>query len=308
MSALDCIERLYYTNIPLENLKYCLVDKNKNPYRIDGSRASVNKYDDFVSIENLIGARNIDEWSGLGISIQASDVIAIDLDHCCSTPLEISSCNERAMDIIDMFKDFAYIEFSFSGKGIRIIFRDEMISPYKESYYIKNSKIGVEYYQPKFDGEASNRFVTITGNAIYNNNLSSHESHKDTIITFLDKYMRRSTHTNDKEIVSTSETRDLNILLSITKKWAIVNQSFQDDWFKDGIHPTTANPDESERDFRIIEFLYFHVTQDMDMVKKLFEESIFFKTKDSAHIRKWNYNDCRYFKWQFSQVVKKYKQ
>ena len=307
MSALDCIDRLSKTHIPFENLRYCLVSHDKNPYKMDGTRASVSNYEDFVAFDEVLSSTRLDDFSGLGISIQASNIVAIDIDHCVKTPLDINTLDERAKDIVDMFKDFAYIEFSFSGSGIRILTRQNEIKNYRTNYYIKNSNNGIEFYQPTYDGVVSNRYVTITGNTIYNNHIDTKEDHRDTIMAFLDKYMKLKTkHATSVSITHLNEDKSLDKLRVLVKRHLLLNQSFQDDWFKDGIHPTTADRDESERDFRILSYLYSNITTDEVKVKQLFEESIFFKTKDGSHIRKWEYNDYRYFKYQIGKIKEYY--
>lgn len=306
MTALDCYSRLCKTKVPSADLRYCFVDENKIPYKTDGSRASTSDYGGFVTFQRIGKCSDLKSWAGLGISVQASKVIGIDLDHCVETALDFSTADDRAKDIVNMFKDFAYIEFSFSGKGIRILFRQPMVENYKERYYIKNSKQGIEYYQPVFDGIASNRFLTITGNVIYDNSIDYSESHGDTIKAFLDKYMRRAEINRREPLNTLNEGKSLDELMKVVRRCYILEQSFQDDWFKEGIHPTIQERDESERDFRLIGYIYSHVTQDEEMVRKIFEQSPFFKSKDKTHIRKWEYNNHRYFKYQFSQIEKEY--
>lgn len=307
MSALDCVERLSKTPIPFDNLKYCLASKEKIPYKIDGTRASVDDYEGFVDFGRLLECPLLSDFAGLGISIQASNIIAIDLDHCVETPLDITTANQQTLDIIDMFKDFAYIEFSFSGKGIRILTRQDEIKNYRNTYYIKNSNLGIEFYQPTFDGIASNRYVTITGNTIYGNPINAKEDHSKALIDFLDKYMRKVAKRVTKPVsIVKHDDRTIEQLRKIVRRCYIKDQSFQDDWFKEGIHPTKADRDESERDFRILCYLYVNVTANPSMIKELFEESPFFKTKDAHHIHKWEYNDNRYFKYQMGKIIEYY--
>lgn len=307
MSALDCLERLADTNIPNEDLRYCLASKEKIPHKIDGTRASTDNYEDFVTFDEVLSSSLLEEFAGLGISIQASKIIAIDLDHCVEEPLNIHTANQQTLDIIDLFKDFAYIEFSFSGKGIRILTRQHEIENYRNNYYIKNSNLGIEFYQPAFDGVVSNRYVTITGNTIYDNSLNTENDYTDRLKFFLDKYMKKENkHVDIKTVKNINPDKTIDQLRRILKRWLIVDQSFQDDWFKDGIHPTKADKDESERDFRILTFLYTHITTDDEKIRTLFEESIFFKTKDGSHIKKWEYNDHRYFKYQLSKIKEYY--
>lgn len=307
MTAKECYDRLKLLNMDKAGLKYCLVDTNKNPYKADGTRARVNEYDDFSELSDMAES-DLDKWAGLGISVQASNIIGVDLDHCVEEPLNINTISPIANDIVNMFRKFAYIEFSFSGKGIRILFRDEEINPYRNIYYIKNSKIGVEYYQPTFDGKPSNRFLTITGNIItYNRIEQAKTSHLSVVKGFLDKYMLRPIVSLKSPLKSDlSENKPIEELMKTVRHCYLRDQSFQDKWFKTGIHPTIANPDESETDYWLIDYLYTHVTTDEEKLRLIFEQSPFYKTKDSHHIHKWELQDHRYYKLQFNNVKKQY--
>lgn len=308
MSAKDCIIRLANTNIPELDLRYCLVDEKKNPYKINGNRVLVNQYNDFTDIMTIARSNCLDNWAGLGFSIQASNIIGIDLDHCVNEPLNINTISENARDIIDMFKDFSYIEFSFSGKGIRILLKDDLIVDYESRFYIKNSNLGIEFYQPKYDNRVSNRYLTITGNYIYDN-ISTKTTHKDTILSFLNKYMRKTNIEPKNEMKAIKEdNRNIDELYKILKKGFIKDYTFGEDYLLNTKHPLIpTQSDESERDFRIIDYIYCNVTQDREKVKQLFEMSPFFKTKDNKHMIKWNKSNFRYFNWQFDHIIMKYK-
>ena len=168
MKATECIERIAKTKLLHSNLKYCYVTSNKLPVRVDGVLAKPNKLDDFVDLDKLV-QESMTLYAGVGISIQASNVCAIDVDKCFKVANDITSISEIGKDVLEMFKDIAYCEFSFSGTGLRILFRMPVIENYTDKYYIKNSTQGIEYYQPS----SSYRYVTITGNVIYNNDLNS---------------------------------------------------------------------------------------------------------------------------------------
>ena len=275
-------------------LRFCLVDENKIPHKQDGSKASPNNVNDFVDFYDI----NIDllpDYKGLGISIQASNIFAIDVDHCFGIPFESSSADERAKKIIDLFKDIAYIEFSFSGTGLRILFKyEEVIENYNKYYYIKNSKNEIEFYQPS----NSYRYVTVTGKKITDNDINICP---DSILyDFLDIYMLRPKKLKiDENYSDYEETRTLEELLKIVTTQYRQNIYFQNIWF--GKAPG-ANSDESERDFYLVSYIYSYVTKDKEMIKKIIESSPFFKSKDSDHKRKWYYREYRYFNYMFDHV------
>ena len=145
MSAFDTVTAVLNNQYLLNaNLRYCFVSKDKVPYN-GNVLARPNNPADFVAFENL-DPLYMEKYAGLGVSIQASNICAIDVDHCFSIPFELSSADHRAQDIINIFGDSTYIEFSFSGTGLRILFKANSIPNYAARYYIKNSKNQVEYY------------------------------------------------------------------------------------------------------------------------------------------------------------------
>lgn len=294
MKAIDVIEKLIDKSIINANLKFCLVTEDKKPIRIDGQAARPNKVEDFVSFEELCQSNNIVDYAGIGISIQASNVCAIDVDKCFARPNDITSADERAKYFLDLFKDIAYCEFSFSGTGLRIIFRQIPIENYSDKYYIKNETFKIEYYQPG----KSFRYVTITGNSIYDNTIDTKEDISETINMFLNKYMVRQITYHTVNTTS-EETRTYDELLKLVKKHYRTNPIFQNLWFTSA---PGSGKDESERDYHLVAYLYENITQDKELLKQLFEASDFFKTKDWHHINKWTNQNFRYFEYLYNTI------
>ena len=296
MNALEVIDRLSNSQIIFSNLKYCLVDSSKRPFKVDGTPAKPNDINDFVNFEDLFQCTNISSYAGIGISIQASSICAIDIDHCFSVPNDVSSADDRAQYFLDLFKDDAYCEFSFSGTGLRILFRQAIIEDYSTKYYIKNERYHIEYYQPT----KSFRYVTLTGNTIYDNSIDSNNNFLYKIYEFLNKFMRREVKQKTVNTVK-NETRSFEDLMKVVKCHYFRNMNFQDLWF------TTApgsGKDESERDYHLVAYLFENVTQDKDLLKQLFESSRFFKTKDSKHLHKWTSQEGRYYNYLYDIIAK----
>lgn len=291
MSAIDSIYNISNTYLIEKDLKYCFIDENKLPYTINGEKARSNHSSDFVSLADLITSSEADNYIGVGISIQSSNVSAIDVDKCFSKPFDITSGDERAREILEFFKDKTYCEFSFSGKGLRIVLTNNLIEDYNNKYYIKNSKNGIEFYQPG----PSYRYVSITGRVIYNNRVNQLD---EDIITFLDKYMTRKAVKPIKSLVDKKED-DINKLLKKTKYYTFKNTYFQDLWF--GKAPGSGS-DESERDFDIIRFIYTYVTQDIEQIRIIFESSPYYKSKDRKHINKWKTGNYRYLNYMYGRI------
>lgn len=295
MSAIDVLNRIVDTQLYPANLKYCLVAKDKMPLKIDGSPIHTDKFDDFVDFSDLLMCENLEDYAGVGISIQASNVHAIDIDHCFSEPNNLNSADSRAIDALKRFENLAYCEFSFSGTGMRIIFRLPLIENYSTKYYIKNEKVHIEYYQPT----RSYRYVTVTGNVISNQSIDHHEDFTPVVIQFLDDYMKRGERIKRKINTDEIETRSFEELMKIVKILYFKNVTFQNLWF--GVAPGSGK-NESELDYQLLAMLYENVTQDENLLLRIFEESPYFKTKDRKHIHKWENQEHRYFKYMYSII------
>ena len=304
MDAIDALTNISNTNlIYANNLRYCLVGKDKVPYTIDGKNAKPNNENDFVSFNDLLDVENLADYAGVGISIKASKVCALDVDHCFDTKFDFSSIDDRGKYIYEKFKDLAYIEFSFSGTGMRVLFVQPNIENYNDLYYTKNSNTNIEYYQPS----GSARYVTVTGMVIANNPINSDKDFTSVIIEFLDKYMIRPKVERPKteQASSLNKGKNFDQLMKIVKAHLIKNYGFQTAWFDRRewlIGKSYQGTGESEHDFALLQYIYNNITQDREMCKAIFEQSEFFKTKDAKHKQKWYYQDCRYFYYVFKQL------
>ena len=292
MSALDSIYNITNTFLVENDLKYCFIDDDKLPFTYKGMPARSNHSEDFVSLGDLVTSKKVNKYVGVGISIQASNISAIDVDKCFKEPFNLESGDERANEILDFFKDKTYCEFSFSGKGLRIILTNDLIEDYNKKYYIKNSKNGIEFYQPG----PSYRYVSLTGRAIYNNKVNKLNCD---IIQFLDKYMCRKPAKVVQTIANEKE-ESIDVLLKKTKYYSFKNIFFQELWF--GKAPGSGS-NESELDFDIVRFLYTYVTTNKEQIRQLFELSPYYKTKDSKHIYKWKTGNYRYLNFMYSKLI-----
>lgn len=297
MTALEVIENITENeNLLLANFKYCLVTSNKIPIRYDGLPAKPNRKEDFVDLELILTNKNLNNFAGLGISIQASQISAIDIDNCCDIPFDKNYLDDRAKNLINLFKNDAYIEFSFSGKGLRIFFKSEIIHDYSKKYYIKNSNKGIEYYQ---SSDNSFRYVTITGKSIINNEIKLCPN--SIINTFLDNFMLRPKKFNtDKNLIEFIENKTYDELEGILKHHAFINSKFQNAIF-DKFNKNMFGS-ESDQDWYILTYIYANITKDKNLIKQLFENTYYFKHKDNKHLYKWNYNNFRYYNYLYDRI------
>lgn len=295
MSSLDTFKQIINNdNLINANLKYCLVNESKIPFKLNGENARPNHIEDFVDIEEFINFDNFEKYAGIGISIQGSNICAIDVDKCFKEPFNLDSADERALDIIDRFMKFAYIEFSFSGKGLRVFFKNEIIPNYSNAYHIKNDSNSVEFYQPA----QSYRYVTITGKYIINNSISYDEKNKIIINEFLNDYMKKPIKVKKQSTVIIDD-KSLEELQKIIKGKLLTDFIFQEKWFSKA---PGSNSNESEIDFYLLSYLYDNITQNKEKLKLLFESSPYFKSKDNKHLRKWNYSEFRYYNYLYERI------
>lgn len=303
MNALEVLNNIKSnSNLASANFRYCLVSSNKHPLKVDGSNARPNNVDDFVELSEIEKCQHLENYAGIGISIQASNVTAIDVDKCFSRPFDITSADERALDIIDMFIDDAYIEFSFSGKGLRVFYRQPEVEKYSSQYYTKNEQYGIEYYQPS----CSYRYVTLTGMTIVNNQINSVKSFQDIIQTFLNKYMKRYVSKSTMTLNDIPETSSIEELMNKVKVLVFTNFFFQTRWF-DTDHYLSNVPGksrESHHDYELMCLIFEHLTRNRQQLKYVFEQSPYFKSKDYKHMQKWTNNDYRYFNFVFDRMCK----
>ena len=291
MTALSVIESIGANDYlrKADFLRYCFVNKEKVPFQYNGTdSARPNVASDFVPLGQLDLAKAT-EFVGVGVSIQASGICAIDVDKCFRVPFDLSTADGRAQDIINIFGDKTYIEFSFSGTGLRILFRAAPISDYEKRYYIKNSRTQCEYYYP----QGSNRYVTVTGRTIIY--VSINFLPEAILKVFLDTYMIRplkSTTGSAREPIQGDRN---NLLLHFLR----TNKSFQDNWFDKA---PGSGSNESERDFFLLKFIFENISNDKDKAKELFEQSPFFKSKDRKHKYKWERSDNRYFNYLYNVI------
>lgn len=291
MSAIDIIENLTNTKLVNYDLKYCLVTENKIPKRFDGESARPNHINDFVSLSELLLCNSLNDYAGVGISIQASNICAIDVDHCFSNPKDINSGDERANQILALFKD-NYCEFSFSGTGLRILFLADVIENLTDKYYIKSSKTQCEYYQPF----KSFRYVTLTGNYIYNNEIK--EVNKNSLNEFLETFMLKPTKVK-REVISNYSDLSKEDIFKKVKVLYFKDSKFQSLWF--GQAPGSGK-NESELDYELLANLYERISENEIILQEIFESSPYFKSKDYKHKKKWENQNNRYYHYIYEQI------
>lgn len=256
-------ENISLKNIPQElkmNGLWCgwrlIPDKGKVPFNLStGEHAKSNDETTFATYPILLNNlhkylkyENGKQVGGIGLGIFRG-YSAIDIDHCIN---ERGQYSDIAQDIIGFCN--SYTEISPSGTGIRIIFKTQNRID-KEEYYINNHNLGLEIYI----SDNTNKFVSITGNKISGDTINEID-----ISYILDKYMKKGQFNIEK----------------VLKKDAKLNEL----WNKQA---PGSHSDESESDMALACKLNYYLKNNESEVKRYFEMSPYFKSKDEKHIQKW---------------------
>lgn len=160
-----------------------------------GNYASVKNPNTFIDFNTAVVV--MDNYDGIGIRVDGK-IIAIDLDHC----IEKGKVKSWASEIVSRFRS-TYIEKSPSGTGLRIIlFVADGYTYDKNTYYIKKGNVEV------YVSGATNRFVTITGDAYFKNEITED---MDALKWLLEKYMKRK---SPKNSIKQTEERTVSSILS----------------------------------------------------------------------------------------------
>ena len=255
-------DNIVLRNIPYEvkmNGLWCgwkLTEKGKVPFNLStGGYAKSNDETTFATypillnnIHKYLKFENNKQVGGVGLGIFRG-YSAIDIDHCVD---ENGVISDMARDIIDFCN--SYTEYSPSKTGIRIIFKTQ-VKINKDDYYINNHNNGLEIYI----SDNTNKFVSITGNKISGDTINEVD-----ITYILDKYMKKGVFNIEKVL---AKDEKLNAL-----------------WNK--VAPG-SHADESESDMALVCKLAFYLKNDEAEIKRYFEMSPYFQSKDDAHKKKW---------------------
>ena len=144
----------------------------KRPYGIDYTNTIIpslkqKKYWFSLSRLNDLSVKTQQEY-GLGLVLNDSSYVVIDLDKCVSIENNKLICSNEVKKILNLFSD-AYCEISPSNTGLHIIFQGQWLcNSNKAGKYIhENLKSGtIEIYSGN-----DCRYITLTGNSINRNSI-----------------------------------------------------------------------------------------------------------------------------------------
>lgn len=224
----------------------------------------------WTTFENAETAKSEYGFDGVGFAFDSGqggiDIDKRDLD------------DPMTRDILSMFSE-TYAEISPSGKGFHVSFLVDLRKlpkDYKEKYYQKNVKLGIECYI----GGITKRYFTYTGNIINDKPIIDCT---EELLKFLNKYMLRrtkstsTTHT-DTEIKSTkyADSDICNNIIEIIKK-SKQAEKFNKLYFEGDI--TDYDEDDSSADLALCDILAFYCGENFELIDTLFCKSKLYRTK-----------------------------
>ena len=240
-------------------------DLTKVPYRSNGKRANPTDPQCFTDFDTVCAAH--DKYDGIGIGI-FDDLFAIDIDYCVTDGV----LSQMAQDIIETMD--CYTEYSPSGKGIRIIGLISELHYDKTRYYINNHKLGLEVYVAGY----TNKFVTLTGNAIRESDLMDRSKE---LMTVLEKYMVKPVQFHEviRDVPGSFLSDESVIAKALASKQGEKFRSLREGNIPEGMS-------HSEADLSYCTMLAFWCGGDTAQMDRIFQESGLMREK-------WNREDYR---------------
>ncbi|MBW9212427.1 MULTISPECIES: hypothetical protein [Terrabacteria group] len=255
-------------NIPeylKEDARWCLWKyetrnnkETKIPFNpITDGYASVNNPKTFTSFDKA--SEKLSSYDGLGIRVDGK-LLAIDVDDCVTN----GALNELAKEIVSHFPQ-SYIEFSPSGKGLRIFtFLPNSVSYSNDIYKMKTKE--VEVYVAGF----TNRFVTVTGHVYQEGEIKEND---EGLVWLLEKYLKREKRANSISHNFKSYLTDEEIIEKASK--ASNKDKFLSLWSGD----TSSYTSKSEADLALASILTFYAGGNYEQIDRLFRDSKLFRAK-----------------------------
>lgn len=217
--------------------------------------------DTFAPLAVALAALEPGGYDGIGVGVFGT-LGAIDIDHCIQDTGELS---ELAVDVMRTMQ--AYVEYSPSGKGLRILFTvPEGFQYDKARYYINNKKAGLEVYI----AGCTQKYVTVTGNALTPG--LDLEERGEPLAAVLERHMvrpRAKTPTPPSPISAPGSSLDDQELIERAKR-SKNGAQFAALWAGD---TSAYNGDDSSADMALCNALAFWTNRDAARMDRLFRQS-----------------------------------
>ena len=252
--------------LPEEVLEYgsfCVTRKgDKQPYD-PVLKKSISAKDEFYGSGVIVDY--LEDYETIGLKI-GNGISAIDIDDCFVNGV----MNDIANIFIDEMR--SYTELSPSGTGVRILFESANLFD-RHKYYIKNSKLNVEYYDGNDQELNGARMVRLSGR-----NITNYEYRKVDTTDLLDRYMTRDIRINPNYISSTKYSKRFVRIASYLMKYDLDMFELNNREF--------IGKSESDWDMTLLNKIGKYSANKQE-IQEIFERSKYFKTKSVRHTEKW---------------------
>jgi hypothetical protein len=261
----------------------------KNPYT-DSSNAMPNDQKTWgtFGVVKKYSTKKPDHYPA--IALPATQYTIIDLDSkkdkktgAVITPLidpVTGNIVTWALDILNRFAPFSYIETSVSGTGFHIVCKGNKPG--------SRCKIGgqTEIYDSK-----NNKFITLTGN-VWNGNAEIKGDASEEIAKFYNETFPKEKEVASEECQKLPFRPDADV---IGRLYDLCKENPEDEknfhkLFEDG--DISGHPSESEADQSLCNFIT-RETDDKEQVDRVFRRSKLYLKKDDYHLGKWERKDYR---------------
>ena len=197
------------------------------------------------------------------VSVDFVDLCVIDIDHYIDDKGTFSDLSSEIFSTMN-----TYTEILPGGDGVHLYFRAPDLTYDREKYYIKNPKNGVEIYV----AEATNRFITVTGNALSDAGINNRAHQLQEV---LDSHMKRKIQQKVTP-VKTGKPLAPKIMLHIDDEKLIwlAGKAKNGDRFKQlWVGNTSGYSSHSEADLALCNMLAFWTSKDVGQMDRIFRRS-----------------------------------
>lgn len=280
------MQKLWESGLPAILKQYgvfCL-NRNKVPYKADGTMAHCDDIKDFVSYQQAKSILDKGGFDGISIGLFSTksglNLCCIDIDHCVNK--DTQEIQQDVFNIVNKLK--TYTEISPSGTGLHIFFRTKQVWD-KEKYYtnkreivnpdtgeiikFNDEPIGFEIY----NSGITNKVIRLSENAVLNYDLKDLTN----IDWFLNTYMVKTAIEIVPDEFTPHFSKDIESYINNDKKLEKLFYKTEHD----------DNIGDSQIDMSLCCKLAFYLNKDEKLINSYFMMSDWYTSKDQRHKDKW---------------------
>lgn len=232
-----------------------------------GTAAKANDASTWSSFTEAVEAQEKYECDGIGLELEGSGLVGIDIDDCIDADGKLSETAASIVAAVD-----SYTELSPSRRGVHILVKADL------NIGKRNNAVGLEVYSTK-------RFFTVTGN-VYDGYNNIRKINGNKLCGILDPYLSLPVDTQ----VEDTGTKEISCEMTINEEDArVLEKAFRskrgktiEDLFNGEI--SEYNNDHSAADMALVNHLVYWCNGDAEQVDRIFRSSALFRKKwDEKH-------------------------